>query len=123
MATRKSNGSATVHSKPRKFWGVAFVLAGLAVLSWLVAQGAGLLHQPSMSGGLPSRLVGPSLRWYVQSGQWRADARSLVAAARYVLEPERTIAGGSPEVKTVIAGATANNLVTDTDWNQTSTPL
>ena len=33
-----------------------------------------------------------TLRWYLVRGQWRADARTLVAAARYLLDPELPLA-------------------------------
>ena len=34
--------------------------------------------------------------WYIQLGQWRADARTLVAAFRYVLESDTQTNQGKP---------------------------
>jgi hypothetical protein len=33
-------------------------------------------------------LEGPGVPWYIRSGQWRADVRSLVAALRYLTESD-----------------------------------
>ena len=35
-----------------------------------------------------SLLEGPGLPWYIRSGQWRADMRSLVAAFQYLAQTD-----------------------------------
>ena len=35
--------------------------------------------------------------WFIRPGQWRADARTLVAALRYVLESDSQTNQGKPE--------------------------
>ncbi len=38
---------------------------------------------------LPGSRHGPE--WYFRSGQWRADAKTLVALVRFLLEPDRCL--------------------------------
>ncbi len=39
------------------------------------------------------------LSWYVHSGQWRADARTLAALVRYLVSPEPTPLTNQPTVR------------------------
>lgn len=47
----------------------------------------GNLSNSSPSVG-PTLLEQPGVPWYIRSGQWRADMRSLVAVLRYLAQPE-----------------------------------
>jgi hypothetical protein len=51
-----------------------------------------LLPPPSpSSAAAASHLQNPSsVRWYFESGQWRADAATLVAVVNYLVQPEPT---------------------------------
>jgi len=62
---------------------LAFVMLFLA--SVLVLY---LLPPPAPVASAPG--PNPRLNWYLQSGQWRADARTLIAVVRYLSSPEPT---------------------------------
>jgi hypothetical protein len=60
---------------------------------WLMKWGVGVLLGVSLLAGGVNLLVprsGSQLRigWYLQSNQWKADARTAAAAVRYVLDRE-----------------------------------
>ena len=45
----------------------------------------------------PSMALKDHSFWFIRPGQWRADARTLVAALRYVLESDSQTNQGKPE--------------------------
>ena len=59
--------------------------AGTVLLLLLGGETAHWNANISISNGSLSRSMGT---WYWRSGQWQADARTLVAAARWVLTPD-----------------------------------
>ncbi len=77
-------------------WGVPVAVAGL-ILVMLVAAGfqpwsAGLKGpQVRTTSTTPGRGQGAGNGWYFRSGQWRADGRSLLAAVRFLMEPEAPV--------------------------------
>jgi hypothetical protein len=50
-------------------------------------------------------------RGYFRTGQWRADARTLVAAARWCFEPELPVAGNTVSSNGVPVAASTNAVV------------
>jgi len=72
---------------------IAWVLAvwlmlPTAVILWRDSMGAG-----EMSSGISSAATAVVKRGYFRTGQWRADARTLAAAARWCFEPEFPASG------------------------------
>ena len=68
---------------------VALVLLALTLGGTALVQ---VLPPPRPTPTAPSSRAGHSadggLGWYFQSGQWRADARTLAAMVRYLVSPE-----------------------------------
>ncbi len=87
----------------RSYWKPATLVLALLMLSLsavgllyvlpppppVTVNGPGYPHKPS----LDTRLA-----WYFQTGQWRADARTLAALVRYLVSPEPTPLGSQPPV-------------------------
>ncbi len=61
---------------------LAVALTALAALCWQAANESGLLL-PSANVAPPRRM---SIGRYIRSGMWRADARTLIAAGRWLFE-------------------------------------
>ena len=62
-------------------------IAGAFILTVTIGAWAGIDQlMPKMSSGMPG---GQSrLGWYLSSGQWHADARTVAAVAHYVFSPD-----------------------------------
>src|SRR6267142_5107157 len=70
-----------------------FVSAGLAGLFAVALAFSALLVVPGSHPGTETETtVGKKKgNWYFRLGQWRADARTLVAMVRFVIEPDNDI--------------------------------
>jgi hypothetical protein len=87
-------------------------------MAWLVTAGlmllaAVILWQDSMRAGEVSSRISSGetavmKRGYFRTGQWRADARTLVAAARWCFEPEFPASGNAVYSNGVPSVATTN---------------
>src|SRR5436190_4518633 len=86
-----SNNNASLRGQPPVFlrWSLGALLGVLLVATTTLAFAQ--LRQTficGMSGSQSSPGPKVSLRQYMRMGQWRADARTLFAEARYLLEWE-----------------------------------
>ena len=61
------------------------MLAALSMTSFVQGKDAVVA---TLSGGAPAGSASGSRAGYIKSGRWLADARTLVAMARWVLEPD-----------------------------------
>jgi len=74
----------------------AFAVIGYAILILLLKGGLGSTSRPIVPVASPilvaSNAFGQAktsgVTWYIQSGQWRADLRSLTAVLHYLAEPQ-----------------------------------
>jgi hypothetical protein len=67
--------------------GVLLELTAFLVLT--LACAAFAVFAPRL--GAPGWTKGRWSEWYLRSEQWRADAQTVVAAVRFLLEPEKTL--------------------------------
>src|SRR3974390_2888140 len=84
----------------------------LALVS-LIVPGAVILLEDSLRTGkdrtqVPGAVITGLNRGYFRTGQWRADARTLVAAARWCLEPDFSFPGNPAASNLVPALASTN---------------
>ena len=65
-----------------------------------------------------SEVPGTRMRvgWYLRSGQWHADVRTLAAAFQYLMIPDENISSGTNSPTNQIATA-----VSEAGWNPPST--
>ena len=100
MSTMKPQNSSGHRTHPPKIAIFAsFGFAGLLTIA--VAAGWDFTRMKNEAGASPSAesptKAGRSHGfWYLRLGQWRADARTLVAAVRYVLESDVQTSQGKP---------------------------
>jgi hypothetical protein len=87
--------------RDRSGWFALFGLAGLLGIMVVATTRSGSSPaqdtDTGLSTGQSTRKV-PRTRgiWYLESGQWQADARTLAATIRYLLEPETPQAAPVP---------------------------
>jgi len=100
MSMMKPHNSSGRRTHPAKIAIFArFGFAGLLTIA--VAAGWDLARMRNEAGASPSAESATKAGrshgfWYLRLGQWRADARTLVAAVRYVLESDVQTNQGKP---------------------------
>ncbi len=100
MGAMKPHNSSGRRTHPAKIAIFArFGFAGLLTIA--VAAGWDFTRMRNEAGASPSAESATKAGrshglWYLRLGQWRADARTLVAAVRYVLESDVQTSQGKP---------------------------
>ncbi len=72
---------------------LTIVIAAAALLDFTRAGDEAVTSPTAKSSAVAGRSRG---LWYIRLNQWRADARTLVAAVRYVLESDSQTNQGKP---------------------------
>lgn len=98
------NTQAVLKPRPRKHYRPA--LAALVLLTFLALAAVAVNNLPpnvpGRTEGVPARLS-----WYLDHGQFQADAQTFVAAVQFILTPDGELPAATKSANPAVAGQAA----------------